>query len=129
MTGEMGCDQVRDLAPELALGIAEGQERVAALSHLVAAQSAVQLVSDLSSVGDGLLLLAPSREPPRIRVTCPGPARPPAPRAKVLPLMRRRRWVAIAAAAAIVLGAAVGGLSVYWATAVIVGSRTVTSRY
>jgi hypothetical protein len=31
--------------------------------------------------------------------------------------MRRRRWVAIAAAAAVVLAAAVGGLSVFWATA------------
>jgi Putative zinc-finger len=65
MTGEMGCDQVRDLAPELALGIAEGQERVAALSHLTGCPGCRQLVSDLSSVGDGLLLLAPSREPPR----------------------------------------------------------------
>ena len=53
MTGEMGCDQVRDLAPELALGIAEGQERVAALSHLSGCPGCRQLVSDLSSVGDG----------------------------------------------------------------------------
>jgi hypothetical protein len=41
MTGEMGCDQVRDLAPELALGIAERQERVAALSHLSGCPGAV----------------------------------------------------------------------------------------
>jgi len=34
MTAEMGCEQVRELAPELALGIAEGEERDAALRHL-----------------------------------------------------------------------------------------------
>ena len=27
MTGDMGCEQVRELAPELALGIAEGEEQ------------------------------------------------------------------------------------------------------
>jgi hypothetical protein len=117
MTAEMGCDQVRDLAPELALGIVEGQERVAALSHLSGCPGCRQLVSDLSSVGDGLLLLAPSREPPRgfeslvlARLDHPQQER------RVLPLMRRRRWVAIAAAA-VVPAAAVGGGSVFWATA------------
>jgi hypothetical protein len=117
MTAEMECDQVRDLAPELALGIVEEQERVAALSHLSGCPGCRQLVSDLSSVGDGLLLLAPSREPPR-GFESRGLARldhPPQER-RVLPLMRRRRWVAIAAAAAVVLAAAVGGGSVFWAT-------------
>jgi hypothetical protein len=118
MTGEMGCDQVRDLAPELALGIAEGQERVAALSHLSGCPECRQLVSDLSSVGDGLLLLAPSRAPSRgFESSLLARLDHPLHERKVLPLMRRRRWVAIAAAAAVVLAAAVGGLSVFWATA------------
>jgi hypothetical protein len=118
MTGEMRCDQVRDLAPELALGIAEGQERVAALSHLSGCPGCRQLVSDLSSVGDGLLLLAPSREPPRgFESSVLARLDHPLHERRVLPLMRRRRWVAIAAAAAVVLAAAVGGLSVFWATA------------
>ena len=117
MTGEMRCDQVRDLAPELALGIAEGQERVAALSHLSGCPGCRQLVSDLSSVGDGLLLLAPSREPPRgFESSVLARLDHPLHERRVLPLMRRRRWVAIAAAA-VVLAAAVGGLSVFWATA------------
>jgi hypothetical protein len=30
MTSELGCEHVRELAPELALGIAEGEERDAA---------------------------------------------------------------------------------------------------
>jgi hypothetical protein len=34
MTAELGCEQVRELAPELALGIAEGEERDAALRDL-----------------------------------------------------------------------------------------------
>lgn len=118
MTGEMGCDQVKDLAPELALGIAEGQERVAALSHLSGCPGCRQLVSDLSSVGDGLLLLAPSREPPRgFESSVLARLDHPLHERRVLPLMRRRRWVAIAAAAAVVLAALVGGLSVLWATA------------
>lgn len=82
MTAEMGCDQVRDLAPELALGIVEGQERVAALGHLSGCPGCRQLVSDLSSVGDGLLLGAFPGASPRIRVRCPCQARPPATRAK-----------------------------------------------
>jgi hypothetical protein len=64
MTGEMGCEQVRELAPELALGIAEGEERDAALRHLSGCSGCRQLVSELSSVGDELLQLAPAHDPP-----------------------------------------------------------------
>jgi Putative zinc-finger len=64
MTAELGCEQVKELAPELALGIAEGEERAAALRHLSGCARCRQLVSELSAVGDELLLLAPAREPP-----------------------------------------------------------------
>jgi hypothetical protein len=64
MTAELGCEQVRDLAPELALGIAEGEERDAALRHLSGCSGCRQLVSELSSVGDELLQLAPAHDPP-----------------------------------------------------------------
>jgi len=64
MTAEMGCEQVRELAPELALGIAEGEERDAALRHLTGCSGCRQLVSELSSVGDELLQLAPAHDPP-----------------------------------------------------------------
>ena len=64
MTAEMGCEQVRELAPELTLGIAEGEERDAALRHLSGCSGCRQLVSELSSVGDELLQLAPAHDPP-----------------------------------------------------------------
>src|SRR5215475_8510087 len=64
MNAEMGCDQVRDLAADLAIGIADGQERDAALRHAATCPSCRRLVAELSSVVDALLLLAPSHDPP-----------------------------------------------------------------
>jgi hypothetical protein len=124
MNADMGCAQVRELAPELALGIAEGDERAAALRHLSACAGCRRLVSELSSVGDELLLLAPAAEPP------PGfesrvlgrLAAPPRPRGIRLP--RWRRLAAVAAAA--VLAAALGGGSVFLATA---GDRRLADGY
>jgi hypothetical protein len=125
MNADMGCAQVRELAPELALGIAEGDERGAALRHLSGCASCRRLVSELSSVGDELLLLAPQEEPP------PGfesrvlgrLAEPPTPRG-LLPRARRWRWVAVAAAFA--LTATLGGGSVFLATA---GDRRLADGY
>jgi Putative zinc-finger len=118
MAVDMRCEEVRDLAPELALDIAGGEERDAALRHLTACPSCRQLVSELSSVGDDLLLLAPARQPPpgfESRVLAEighGPA--------VAPGRVRtggRRWVAtVAVAASVIVAAAVGGGSVFLAT-------------
>jgi hypothetical protein len=125
MNAEMGCDRVRELAPELALGIAEGEERGAALRHLSGCVGCRQLVAELSSVGDELLLLAPAQEPPpgfesRVLGRLVEPARP---RSR-LPLARRWRLVAVAAAVA--LAAALGGGSVLLATA---GDRRLADSY
>jgi Putative zinc-finger len=116
MNADMGCDQVRELAPELALGIAEGEERAAALRHLSGCAGCRQLVSELSSVGDELLLLAPAKEPPpgfESRVL--GRLDQPPRRRRLQLLAPRWRWVAVAAA--VVLAAALGGGSVLLATA------------
>jgi hypothetical protein len=125
MNADMGCAQVRELAPELALGIAEGDERGAALRHLSGCAGCRRFVSELASVGDELLLLAPAREPP------PGfesrvldrLAEPPSPSGR-RPLAHRWRWVAVAAA--LVLAAALGGGSVLLATA---GDRRLADGY
>jgi Putative zinc-finger len=114
MNGEMGCEQVRELAPEFALGIAEGEERDAVLRHLSGCVGCRQLVSELSSVGDELLLLAPAREPPpgfesRVLGRLAGPRR-----LRTVQPLARRRWVAVAAA--VVLAAVVGAGSVFLAT-------------
>jgi hypothetical protein len=119
MTVEMGCDRVRELAPELALGIAAGEDRSAALHHLTGCQACRQLVSELLLVGDELLLRAPVHEPPpgfESRVLA-AMNRPPARRRRA-PSAHSHRWswrVALTAAAIIVAGA-LGGGSVFMAT-------------
>src|SRR5690349_12958449 len=60
----MTCEQTRALAPELALGIADGAERADALEHLATCAECRRAVAELSEVTDELLLRAPEREPP-----------------------------------------------------------------
>src|SRR3954454_15520170 len=60
----MTCEQTRNLASELALGIADGAERAAALEHLAGCAECRRAVAELSEVTDELLLRAPEREPP-----------------------------------------------------------------
>jgi hypothetical protein len=60
----MDCDDVRALAPELALGIADGAERALALRHVATCPECRRLLDELSEVGDDLLLLVPEHEPP-----------------------------------------------------------------
>jgi hypothetical protein len=125
MTAEMGCDQVRELAPELALGIATGEERGTALRHLSGCAGCRQLVAELSSVGDELLSLAPAQEPPpgfESRVL--GRLAEPPRRRRRQPLARPRRWLAVAAA--VVLATALTGGSVLLATA---GDRRLADGY
>src|SRR5215475_5422649 len=64
MNNDVSCEQVRALAPDLAIGIADGQERDAALRHAATCAECRLLVAELSAVVDDLLLLAPSHEPP-----------------------------------------------------------------
>ena len=57
------CDQFRDIAPDLALGLLAGHERGAALNHVVACARCRHQLEGLVQVADDLLLLAPSVEP------------------------------------------------------------------
>jgi Putative zinc-finger len=64
MNAKTDCDEVRELAPELALGIASGEERARALEHLAVCPACRAFVEEMSDVSDELLLLAPALEPP-----------------------------------------------------------------
>jgi hypothetical protein len=60
----MSCEHTRQLAAELALGIADGAERAQALRHLAECAECRRAVEELSALADELLTLAPEREPP-----------------------------------------------------------------
>jgi Putative zinc-finger len=84
----MRCEEIRDLAPEIALGIADGAQRAEALRHLSTCRACQRVVEQLSQVADELLVLAPTEEPPagfesRV-VRALEPERPPS--------RRRARW-------------------------------------
>ena len=97
---EPRCDDVRALAPELALGLLSGSERAEALAHIDGCSGCRAVLEDLARVADSLLLLAPEMEPP------------PGFESHVLERLvprgtRRRRWPLVVGAAA-VLTAALG---------------------
>jgi hypothetical protein len=58
------CQETREMAAELALGIVEGEERGRALQHLADCPDCRAEVEKFSDVADDLLLLAPHREAP-----------------------------------------------------------------
>src|SRR3954467_14261846 len=58
------CQETRELASELALGVVEGEERGRALHHLADCPECRAEVEKFSDLADDLLLLAPHREPP-----------------------------------------------------------------
>ncbi len=94
------CGQLRDVAPELALGVLGGAERAEAIMHVNGCARCQALVSEYTEVADAIPLLAPEMEPP------------PGFEGRVLASERSRRrrtarrWVAsiaVAAAAATIL--------------------------
>jgi hypothetical protein len=101
------CDEVRLLVPELALGVAPGDERARALAHVEGCRRCRELLERATTTADELLLLAPGHEPP------------PGFDARVLRAIgapRRRRHTAAVLVAAAVLLAAVGAAGVTWWT-------------
>jgi hypothetical protein len=101
------CARLREVAPELALGVLVGAERGQALAHLALCAECRHFVDEMSEIADSLLLLAAEAEAPlgfESRVV-----------ARLAPDHPRRRpwrWIA-AAAAAVVLAAAATGIAVH----------------
>jgi hypothetical protein len=93
------------LAAELALGIADGEERAWALEHLAGCASCRAYVDRLASVADELALLAPPAEPPAgfegrvVERLGPAPRRAARSRRFVLPVAAAAAAAAVAAAA------------------------------
>lgn len=104
----MRCDQVRDLASEIALGVAAEPERSQALVHLATCRECQEVVRRLAEVADSITLLAPECEPPAgfesqalDRITGTAGIRERSPR------RHRPLWVGIAAAIVAAIAAAV----------------------
>jgi len=96
----LSCPDVEELAPELALGTLPGDQRSAVLAHLDHCPDCRRFLNKLSDTADSLLLLAPEVDPPAgftRRVV-----------AGLTPARRRLRPVALAAAAALIFGLAIG---------------------
>jgi hypothetical protein len=103
------CSDTWETLPELALGIADGEQRALALEHLASCANCRRELEELSAIADDLLALAPEREPPpafeaRVleRLTARhAPARPPR--------LRLRR---LGFAGAVLAGAAAAAIAV-----------------
>lgn len=100
--GDESCAQLRELAPELTIGLLSGTERAHVLAHLSSCFACQELVERLSGLADRLLLVAPGAEPPegfettvlaRLRAAQAGGR---APDARLARLGRRARWLAVA---------------------------------
>lgn len=63
MTRPSSCEEARGLAPEVALGIASGEERAGVLAHVRDCGECRRLLEGLAETADALLLLAPQEEP------------------------------------------------------------------
>jgi len=106
---DVRCEETRDVLAELALGVADGEERGRALQHLAKCPECRAELEKLSDVADELSLLAPHREVPvgfesRVLARVLPPAKP-----------RRRRWPRLVLApAAAALAAASVTLGIVW---------------
>ena len=110
------CEEVRALTPEVALGIAPGEDRARVLAHTRSCPDCRRVLEGLAETADGLLLLAPSHEPSlgfESKVL-----------ERIGPPARRRSWTYAAVAA--VAAAAIAGAGVFWSTA---GDREIASHY
>jgi hypothetical protein len=113
------CVEMRDLIPEVAMGVAPGDQRARALAHVAVCAECRALLARATDAVDELMLLAPEAEPP-IGFD-----------ARVLEALqprqgRRRIRIAVAAAAALVLMAAGGVLVTRWVDR---GDRELASQY
>lgn len=117
------CARTRETLPELALGIADGEQRALALDHVADCSDCRRKLVELSSVADELIALAPQHEPPpgfENRVLGRLAVRHTRPR----PVRRRLRRLAFAAAVPAVAAATALAMSVSYSS-----DRKLASQY
>ncbi|MEP7053660.1 MAG: zf-HC2 domain-containing protein [Actinomycetota bacterium] len=106
MNDPLSCDECRELAPELALGVLDGAERARAVAHTMTCAPCRAYVDQLATTADSILLAGPEAEPPfGFEARTVALLRPAA-------QARRPRWrqlVAVAAAVLALLAAGVAG--------------------
>jgi len=100
----LSCAEVRELAPELALGILGGAERAEVVLHVNGCARCQAYVAELTEAADAIPQLAPEAEPP------PGFEMRVLHRLGASERRTRRRW--IAAAAAVAAGAIIVSITV-----------------
>ena len=105
MNDHVSCEECREWAPELALGILDGADRARALTHMLSCAPCRAFVEQLATTADSLLLAGPEAEPPfgfeartiaRLRPAAPG---------------RPARWRRLTAVAAVVVALAAAGIA------------------
>jgi hypothetical protein len=107
------CREVRELIPELAMGVASGESRARGLAHLAGCVDCRRELEEVSGTVDALLLLVPEREPPAgfdVRVLAALDQRAPQPQ----PQPRHRIRTGLLVAAAMVLVATLAAGLTWW---------------
>ena len=64
MSADADCHEIRGLAAEVALGVADGEDRASVLDHVVDCSECRQELEDMTALADDLVVLAPEHEPP-----------------------------------------------------------------
>jgi len=64
MSTDADCHEVRGLTAEVALGVADGEDRARVLDHVVDCSECRHELEDLTALADDLVVLAPEHEPP-----------------------------------------------------------------
>ena len=111
MTETPGCTEVRELLPELAAGVADGDARARALAHLAGCADCRRELDETTRVIDEMVLLAPEHEPSPGFESSVLAGLTPSPRRD------RRLTVALVGLAASVLVATLAAGLVWWQTA------------
>ena len=64
MTERTSCEHVREVAPDVALGLLTGEDRAEALDHLEGCEACRAEVASLAVTADEVLLASPEADPP-----------------------------------------------------------------